>query len=194
VIGVLSCRARHLDVTGGTGHLVAAATKLGAQSKGADFAQRMIDVARANYPNRIFDVADAAKLPHESNTFDVVTCAFGLPHMAAPQAACDEAFRVLKSGGVFAFSLWPGAEEGGVLFALVESAIRAHGASASAMPKEWTAFRFAHQNDCSAIVGRSGFTPPVFRILRITSHCDSAEAIVEIVDKVSVRTALIIQA
>lgn len=57
-------RRRHLDVACGTGHLVAAASRRGWQSEGVDFAQPMIDVARATYPQERFRLADATALPH----------------------------------------------------------------------------------------------------------------------------------
>src|SRR5512139_3491246 len=49
----------HLDVACGTGHLVAAASKRGAISEGVDFAQTMVAIARLNYPQERFQVADA---------------------------------------------------------------------------------------------------------------------------------------
>jgi ubiquinone/menaquinone biosynthesis C-methylase UbiE len=193
----LSCVAhwpskRHLDVACGTGHLVAAIAKQGALSEGVDFAQPMIEVAQANYPASRFDVADAAHLPYEDCAFDVVTCAFGLSHMEAPQAACDEAYRVLKPGGCFAFTLWFGAEAGGELHALVKAAIRAHATQTSALPNSWTQLRFAHQDDCSAIVQGSGFNRPTFRTLPIACRSTAAEAVLNIVDKLSVRSAAMI--
>ncbi len=78
---------RHLDVACGTGHLVAAASKRGAVSEGTDFAETMIDVASVNYPQYRFSVADAVDLPYENNTFDAVTCSFGLLHLEYPQKA-----------------------------------------------------------------------------------------------------------
>jgi ubiquinone/menaquinone biosynthesis C-methylase UbiE len=185
---------RHLDVACGTGHLVAATAKQGALSEGVDFAQPMVEQARANYPSRGFEVADAAQLPHDDSTFDVVTCAFGLPHMATPQAACSEAYRVLKPGGCFAFTLWFGAKDGGEFHAIVESALGAHGASTSMLPGAWTAFRFAGQADCAALVRQSGFNWPTFEMLPIVGRFTAAEALVEMVDKLSVRSAAVIQA
>ena len=180
---------RHLDVACGTGHLVAALSNQGALSEGVDFAQPMVDAARANYPGHRFQLADAVQLPFAAGVFDVVTCAFGLLHMAAPQSACDEAYRVLKPGGCFAFTLWFGAEAGGEGQAIVAAAIQAHATTTSDLPKSWTALRFANSGDCSALVRHSGFNLPTFRTLPLFRRSASAQDALDMIDKLSVRTA-----
>ena len=194
---ILSCLPnwsgkRHLDVACGTGHLVAALAKQGALSEGVDFAQPMVDAARANYPGHRFELADAVQLPFAGGVFDVVTCAFGLLHMAAPQSACDEAYRVLKPGGCFAFTLWFGAETGGEWQAIVAAAIRAHATTTSDLPQSWTAVRFADPDGCSALVRHSGFNPPTFRTLPIVRRSTSAQDVVDLIDKLSIRNAALL--
>ena len=46
-------------------------------------------------------VADAEKLPFDDNSFDSYTIAFGIRNVTNITAALDEAYRVLKPGGVF---------------------------------------------------------------------------------------------
>lgn len=43
--------------------------------------------------------ADAAHLPYEDNSFDLVTCAFGIRNVTERKAALAEAYRVLKPSG-----------------------------------------------------------------------------------------------
>jgi ubiquinone/menaquinone biosynthesis C-methylase UbiE len=183
---------RYLDVACGTGHLVAAAAQRGAISEGVDFALPMIDAARANYPGSMFQVADAAQLPYDAASFDAVTCAFGLPHMASPQAAVEEAFRVLKPGGRFAFTLWFGAERGGELQAIAKSAIQAHATQPVVLPETWTVLRFADETACEALVIRSGFLPPAFQTLPISWQSKTAQEVAVFIDKLSLRTAAMI--
>ncbi len=183
---------RHLDIACGTGHLVAAASHRGAISEGIDFAQSMVDAARANYPAEIYRAADATDLPQAANTFDAATCAFGLSHMEHPQAAVQETFRVLKAGGRFAFTLWRGAADGGEGFSIVKGVLAKHVNVDDELPAEWVQLRFADEQACRAITTEAGFAPPIFTTLPIVWHTTSAQQIVDVVDKLSVRTKLII--
>lgn len=184
---------RLLDVACGTGHLVAAASYRGAISEGIDFAQAMVDAAGANYPKEHFEVANAIQLPYDDHSFDAVTCAFGLSHMEHPQAAVDETFRVLKAGGHFAFTLWCSAEDGGEVPSIINTALAKHMNVNFDLPPEWVQLRFADEQACRALTTQAGFGPPVFKRLPIVWHTTFAQHVVDILDKLSVRTKLIIE-
>jgi len=75
----------------------------------SDLSPDMLDVARGKFTDAKaveFVVADMQSLPFESNTFDVVLCQFGFMFPPDKQKAFDEAFRVLKPGGLFLFFTW----------------------------------------------------------------------------------------
>jgi ubiquinone/menaquinone biosynthesis C-methylase UbiE len=182
----------HLDVACGTGHLVAAASARGAISEGLDFAQAMIDAARTTYPAENFQVANAIELPYDDHSLDAVTCAFGLSHMEHPQAAVDEAFRVLKAGGRFAFTLWFGPEDGNEFHTMVQEALTALATTSFVLPEKWTQLRLADKQVCKAITLQAGFGTPVFKRLPIVLHTHSAQNVVDIIDKLSVRTKMVI--
>jgi ubiquinone/menaquinone biosynthesis C-methylase UbiE len=182
----------HLDVACGTGHLVAAASHRGAISEGIDFAQSMVDTARQNYPAENYRVADAADLPHPDGTFDFVTCAFGLSHMEHSQAAAAEAFRVLKAGGQFAFTLWCSVDDGGEGLSIVKAALAKYVTVEVELPAQWTQLRFADEQVCQAIATQVGFDLPVFTRLPIVWQTTSVQQIVDTFDKFSVRTKMII--
>lgn len=182
----------HLDVACGTGHLVAAASKRGAISEGIDFAQTMIETARTHYPEGQYRVADATELPYDDRAFDAVTCAFGLSHLENPQAAVAEAFRVLKAGGYFAFTLWYSAEHGGEALAIIKAALAKYVTVDFELPEEWVQLRYADEHACEALTREAGFGPPVFKRLPIVWHTTSAQHVVDILDKLSVRTKMII--
>ena len=50
--------------------------------------------------------ADATSLPFDDASFDVVVCQFGLMFFPDKPAGIREAFRVLKPGGHYLFSVW----------------------------------------------------------------------------------------
>ena len=185
-------RRGHLDIACGTGHLVAAASKRGAASEGIDFAQAMVEAARQNYPGECFQVADAAQLPYDDRSFDAVTCAFGLSHMEDPQAAVNEAFRVLRAGGQFAFTLWYSEVAGGELLSIVRTALANHGTTDFRLPDEWVRLRYADEQACEAVTRQAGFSEPVFKKLPIVLQTRSAQDVLDFVDKLSVRTKLVI--
>ena len=62
---------RILDLGCGTGHLTAHIAKSGAEVVGIDSSEDMVRVASQNYPNILFEVADARSLPYVAE-FDAV--------------------------------------------------------------------------------------------------------------------------
>ncbi|MFK7836827.1 MAG: class I SAM-dependent methyltransferase [Sulfitobacter sp.] len=97
---------RLLDVACGPGHVAGAAAALDVRAEGVDYAPGMITAAQARFPDVSFAQADAEALPFADATFDGVACNMGLFHMGDPQKAMQEAARVLKEGGRYAFSQW----------------------------------------------------------------------------------------
>ncbi len=64
--------------------------------RGIDYSQAMVDRARTHYPSRVFEVADATRLPYAERTFDIVFNGVSLMHIIDYQAAIREAARVAK--------------------------------------------------------------------------------------------------
>ena len=71
---------------------------------GIDLSSASIELARSQYPQNRWEVADACDLPFDDGCFDVVAFSSVLHHIPNFPAALQQAFRVLKPGGkVFAF-------------------------------------------------------------------------------------------
>lgn len=74
-----------------------------------DLNEPMLEVAKKKFPgtnNLTFQTADALDLPFEDAFFDAIACQFGLMFFPDKQAGVNEAFRVLKPGGDYLFSVW----------------------------------------------------------------------------------------
>lgn len=123
-----------LDVACGPGFVTAGAAERGATARGLDFSPAMLGVARARHPGISFDEGDAEALPYADGAFDAVVSNFGIHHVPRPLVALRQAHRVLRSGGLIAFTIWAAPTEN-VAWRLVFEAIRRCGdMSASQAP------------------------------------------------------------
>ena len=95
-----------LDVACGPGYVSAAVKKLGANPTGVDFSKKMVGIATKMFPGIRFREGDAQELPVLDASCDRVLMNFGVLHLSQPERACAEAFRVLRSGGKFGFTIW----------------------------------------------------------------------------------------
>jgi ubiquinone/menaquinone biosynthesis C-methylase UbiE len=125
--------AKLLDVATGLGYVAADAACRGLDAVGTDIAENMLDEARQRFAETKFEIADAERLRYADTSFDAVTCAFGMPHFPRPGKAVAEAYRVLRPGGRFAFTIWCEPEKAKVL-TLVAKAVQRHAASSGALP------------------------------------------------------------
>jgi len=151
-----------LDIASGAGYVAAAAARRGARPVGLDFSATQVRLARDRYPAIRFEQGDAQALPFDPGTFDTVVCAFGLCHLPSAELALREAFRVLKPGGGFAFSVWD-APERSVGMGALHGAIRAHGSMDVRLPKGPDFFLFSDRTKSIDALRAAGFDSPTFR-------------------------------
>lgn len=102
---------RVLDVACGTGVVAITAARHEAHVTALDLTPELLSVARDNA--QIAGVAvdwhegDVESLPFSADTFDVVVSQYGHMFAPRPEVAVREMLRVLRPGGVLAFSTWP---------------------------------------------------------------------------------------
>ncbi|KKW09303.1 MAG: Demethylmenaquinone methyltransferase [Candidatus Kaiserbacteria bacterium GW2011_GWA2_49_19] len=91
-----------LDAGAGTGRLAVELAKFpGAKVTALDVSAEMLDRLKKKNQNIECVVGDAENLPFMSGSFDVVLAAFLMVHLKDPRRFFDEAYRVLKDGGIF---------------------------------------------------------------------------------------------
>lgn len=98
---------RVLDCACGTGDLTMAFARSEAgEVIGSDFTQEMLDIAGTKRPQLgdaagkvRYEQADATRLPYDTESFDVVSIAFGIRNVDDPARALAEFHRVLRPGG-----------------------------------------------------------------------------------------------
>ena len=183
-----------LDICCGTGNLAASAAARGARVTAIDFAPTMIEIARVKVPGARFEIGDAEALRFSNGSFDVALCSFGLWHLAEPDKALAEAERVLKSGGIYAYSTWLPPEQGFEMFALVLNAIQTHGTMKVDLPPAPPPFRFADQDEAKRSLTAQGFTDISFATKTAFWIGSSGEELIDFIYKAIVRVPMLIQA
>ncbi len=114
---------RVLDVGCGTGVVALTAARAGARATGADLTPALLERARENAQLAALEIefleADVEALPFEDAAFDIVLSQFGHMFGPRPDVTLGEMLRVLKPGGVIAFSTWPPELYTGQMFGLI---------------------------------------------------------------------------
>ena len=127
---------RVLDIACGFGGTLRMLARLGCQAKGVDISESCLERARiVNSETGLTDrievaVGDFHSIDSEPDTWDVVICQEAIIHSNDRPTVFTEAFRVLRPGGVFAFSDILTGEEADI--SIVEAAFARLGASAGA--------------------------------------------------------------
>jgi SAM-dependent methyltransferase len=147
---------RLLDLACGPGELAGAAAKRGARVTGCDFSEAMLASASRRYPALRFERADAQALPFAEGSFDAVTMAFLLGHLAEPARALAEAHRVLAPGGRLAIAWWQGFEQA-VPFGIMMRALAAYGELDVGLPPGPPFDDFSEATHCAGALAAAGF-------------------------------------
>jgi ubiquinone/menaquinone biosynthesis C-methylase UbiE len=145
-----------LDVASGPGYVAAEASRRGIDAIGVDIADDMVKEARRRFPGVNYQIEDAEHLSFDAASFDAVTCAFGMLHFPRPGKAVAEAFRVLRPGGRYAFSVWCGPAKAKVL-TLIAEAVQRHADSSVALPAGPGVFTLSDPWVLTALMEAAGF-------------------------------------
>lgn len=185
--------SRVLDVATGAGYIAGAAAGRGADATGVDFSASQVRMARDRYPAVRFEQADAEALPFDSSSFDAVVNGFGMCHLPNPDVALREAFRVLKSGGRVAFTVWD-VPERSVGFGAVYVAVRAHGSMDVGLPAGPNFFLFSDPEHSAKALLAAGFVAPSCRQVPQMWRVSDPDMVFQSIVEGSVRAAATIRA
>ena len=102
-----------LDIASGAGEpgLTAATSLPDGKVTAIDLSEKMVAIAnehakQRNVNNFQSQVAEVSNMPFENNSFDAITCRFGMMFFPDIRASLDEIMRVLKSGGKVVAAVW----------------------------------------------------------------------------------------
>jgi SAM-dependent methyltransferase len=182
-----------LDVATGAGYIAGAAAQRGADAIGIDFSGAQVRMARDRYPTVQFEQADAEALPFDPQSFDAVVNGFGMCHLPNPEVALREAFRVLKSGGRVAFTVWD-IPERSVGFGAVYVAVSAHGSMAVGLPAGPNFFLFSDPEQSTKALLAAGFISPSCRQVPQVWRVADPDKVFQSIAEGSVRAAATIRA
>ncbi|OGY94611.1 MAG: hypothetical protein A2406_02175 [Candidatus Komeilibacteria bacterium RIFOXYC1_FULL_37_11] len=92
---------KSLELGCGTGRLANSLFQISDEVYGVDLSEAVLQIAKEKYPNLKLQCSEVTHLPYPDNYFDLVIINGSLHHFFAVDKTFQEAYRVLKSGGVF---------------------------------------------------------------------------------------------
>jgi ubiquinone/menaquinone biosynthesis C-methylase UbiE len=183
---------RILDICCGPGFGAGQAAARGAKAIGIDFAPAMVQEAKRRFPNVEFQHGDAEALEFPEASFDAAICPFGVLHFNEPERALAEAFRVLKPGACYAFSVWCVPEKAELL-GLALKVIADLADMNVPMPPAPPFFQYSDAAVAKAALERAGFDSIVSEEIPLFYRGHAAEEVWDWFDKSTVRTMALIR-
>jgi SAM-dependent methyltransferase len=195
LLDAVQCSAgtRLVDLASGPGYVAAAAADRGATAVAIDFAESMVAIGRLRHPRIELQMGDVEALALQDQGVDAAVMAYGLLHLARPDQALAEAFRVLRPGGRFAATVWAPPERA-VGFAIILDAVRSYGRIDVPLPSGPPFFRFSDQAEFRRSLEAVGFRD--VRVLEISQvwHVRDADEFFATMRFGTVRTGALLMA
>jgi len=168
---------------GDTGFMAAELVKPGGTLISSDGAEAMVEVARARgadagLQNVEYRQLELEWIDLEAASVDAVICRWGIMLIVDPDAAAQEARRVLRPGGRASFAVWDGPERNP--WATVPSrALIGLGHSAPPDPDAPGMFRLAADGRLQEVLEGAGFIEVSVQPVRVQRHYETLDQYIE---------------
>ncbi|NEO90371.1 MAG: class I SAM-dependent methyltransferase [Moorea sp. SIO3G5] len=182
-----------LDIATGPGYVAAQAQKRGCKVTGVDLSDAMVAKARQLNPQIEFCQGEAESLPFAESRYQAAVMNFGILHLAEPEKALGEAFRVIRSQARFGFTVWSKPEKS-VAFKIMNKAIETYKNSEVSLPEGPPFFLFSEQDYCFKCLQNLGFKNPSVQEISLLWELSSADELFDAFDKGTARTGGILRA
>eukprot|EP00873_Tetraselmis_striata_P025815 jgi/Tetstr1/446079/TSEL_033680.t1 len=190
---------RVLDVATGPGYVAASAAARGHRVVGLDCSDAFLKMAAklcaaaAGESGVQLVQGDAQALPFGDAEFDAVCCSFGVLHLPEPQVFFREACRVLKPGGVLAFTVWqaPPATAG---FDICLQAVREHGNPDVPLPPGPSFFLYANPETARQQLEEAGMCEVQSQTVPMTLRLERPGDLIQLLQEGTARTRALLTA
>ena len=198
-----------LDIATGPGYVAAQAHKRGCKVTGVDLSDAMVAKARQLNPQIEFCQGEAESLPFPESKYQAAVMNFGILHLAEPEKALGEAFRVIRSQARFGFTVWSKplgalsvgelnsprvAPEKSIAFKIMNKAIETYKNSEVTLPEGPPFFLFSEPDYCFKCLQNLGFKNPSFQEIPLLWELSSADELFDAFYKGTARTGGILRA
>jgi SAM-dependent methyltransferase len=184
---------RTLDVATGPGYVAAHAAERGASVVGLDLAEAMVELARSRCPEIEFVRGDAEELPFPDGSFGAVVANFMILHVARPDRAVAEAFRVLAADGRVALSVWDVPARARFIGVLLDAVTEVEAAPPADIPEGPPFFRFADDAAFTGLLRGAGFEDVAVRSISFTHHVAGSDELWDGLTGATVRMAALVE-
>jgi SAM-dependent methyltransferase len=183
---------RTLDVATGPGYVAARAAERGASVVGVDNAEAMVELARSRCPGIEFVRGDAEELPFPDGSFEAVVANFMILHVARPERAAAETFRVLAADGRVALSVWDVPARARFIGVLLDAVAEVEATPPADIPEGPPFFRFSDDDAFIGLLSGAALEEVTVRSISFTHHVDGADQLWDGLTGATVRMAALV--
>ena len=182
-----------LDIATGPGYVAAQAHKRGCKVTGVDLSDAMVGKARQLNPQIEFCQGEAESLPFPESQYQAAVMNFGILHLAEPEKALGEAFRVIRSQARFGFTVWSKPEKS-IALKIMNKAIETYKNTDITLPEGPPFFLFSEPDYCFKCFQNLGFKNYSFQEIPLLWEVSSADELFDAFYKGTARTGGILRA